>query len=144
MDKEKDNPNTDEEMKEKLKVIGRWIAVLPASFAGAYLLYVVFRFINSSFYTHFGFDVVWNIGVECFSNMLMGGAFVYIDAAVAPSRHRVCSCVLFALICILAGAAIFANLIAGFQWLYLVYVLCMVGGAGYSLYSILNDDDFDD
>jgi hypothetical protein len=131
-------------MKEKLIVIGRWIAVLPVSAIGCYLLFLVFRFINHSFNENFGFDIVWNIIVELIAYVLMGGSFVYLGTAVAPSHKRVCACVLFGLACMVAGFCLFVLIMSHFKWVSLLSIVCLLGGAGYSLYSILNDDDFKD
>ena len=117
------------------------VEILPASLIGSYLIYIIFMFLNKSReYPNTYFVILWNYGVEFISHILMGVAFIGIGSAVAPRAKRICSCVLFALVCIFAGVSLFANFMVGFSWVSLLSTICMIGGAGYVFYLYLSEE----
>ena len=122
-------------MKEKLLIALRWTVLLPASVLGSYLVYIMFYWLNKSKdYPHTNFDSLWDYAIMFVSHVLMGGAFIGIGLYIAPAYRKICSCVLFAIVCIFSGFVLFANIVSGFSWISLISILCMIGGAGYVFY----------
>lgn len=129
-------------MKDKLLIIARWLILLPASVLGSYLVYLVFYWLNKSKdYPQTNFDNLWNYVIMFVSHILMGGAFVGIGMYIAPAYRKICSCVLFAIVCIFSGVALFANIVSGFSWISLISTLCMIGGAGYVFYLGITEEN---
>lgn len=122
-------------LKPSIMIALRWIVLLPASVLGSYLVYIFFYWLNKSKdYPHTNFDNLWNYAIMFVSHVLMGGAFIGIGLYIAPAYRKVCSCVLFGIVCIFSGIALFANVLSGFSWISLISTICMIGGAGYVFY----------
>lgn len=129
-------------LKLKIMIVLRWIVLLPASVLGSYLIYIFFYWLNKSKdYPHSNFDNLWNYAIMFVSHVLMGGAFIGIGIYIAPSWKRICACVLFALVCIFSGFALFANFLTGFSWISLVSLICLLVGAGYVFFLCLGGED---
>lgn len=128
-------------MKEKIINVLRWIAILPASVLGSYLVYIIFFWLNKTKEGFTNADNLWDIGIMLVSSALMGGAFVLIGAYVAPSGKRVVSIVLLCLMCALIGIAIFSNLMGEFSLVSILSSLCMLAGSGYATYSVFKDNN---
>lgn len=128
-------------MKEKLLIVLRWIVLLPASALGSYLVFVFFYWLNKSKdYPQTNFDSLWNYAIMFVSHVLMGAAFIGIGIYIAPAYRKICSCVLFGIVCIFSGIAIFANVLSSFSWISLISTMCMIGGAGYVFYYSITEN----
>lgn len=129
-------------LKLKIMIVLRWIVLLPASVLGSFLIYIFFYWLNKSKdYPHSNFDNLWNYAIMFVSHVLMGGAFIGIGIYIAPSWKRICACVLFALVCIFSGFALFANFLTSFSWISLVSLICLLVGAGYVFFLCLGGED---
>ena len=120
-------------MKEKVIKALLWIAVLPASALGSYLVYIIFYWLNSTKSEFTNADSIWNVVISLVSSALMGGAFVGIGSAIAPSWKRVTAIVLL-------GIAFIGNLMGGFSWVSLLSSLCIIAGAGFMTYSVFDNE----
>lgn len=127
-------------MKEKVIKALLWIAVLPASALGSYLVYIIFYWLNSTKSEFTNADSIWNVVISLVSSALMGGAFVGIGSAIAPSWKRVTAIVLLCVVCILIGIAFIGNLMGGFSWVSLLSSLCIIAGAGFMTYSVFDNE----
>lgn len=128
-------------LKLRFMIALRWIAVLPASVLGSYLVYILFFWMNKSKdYPLTNLDSFWDYAIMFISHTLMGGAFMGIGVYIAPSSKRICACVLFAIACIFSGMALFANIATGFHWVSLVSLICLLAGAGYVFYIFITDE----
>lgn len=131
-------------MKDNIKIILRWILLLPASIIGSYLAYIIFYLINTytpfrgSHYTNI--DKLWDYSIMFVSHIFMGMAFIGIGVYIAPSHKKACSCVLFAITCIMAGVLL-TTIILNFSWVSLISTICSLCGASYIFYICVNEDD---
>jgi len=126
-------------MKEKVINALRWIAVLPASVVGSYLVYLAYYWLNRTYIFTNG-DYLWNHISMFIASMLMGGTFIAIGVSVAPSHQKVCASVMFGFWCIISGAALFANIVTGFSWTSFISLICSLIGAGYAFYASIKDN----
>lgn len=127
-------------MKEKILIILRWIILLPASIIGSFLVYRIFFWLNkSSDYMHTNLDSIWDYIMMFVSHALMGAAFIWIGLYIAPKYKKICACVLFCIVCMFAGVALFSNIYVGFSWVSLVSMICMLAGAGFVFYLGMTD-----
>ena len=126
-------------MKEKIINALLWVAVLPASALGSYLVYVIFYWLNSNKHEFTNGDSLWNIIIMLVSSALMGGTFVSIGSAIAPKGKRVVAIVLLCIICLLIGVAFVGNVMGGFSWMSLLSSLCILAGGGYAVYIVFNN-----
>lgn len=123
---------------EKFKIIARWILFIPAAFAAGALAVAAYQLVNRlSGFLH-GFDPAsplhkaWLIG---FSGAIMGAAFVYVGAKVAPLYKKQVASWLAGLGILFIAAGIAFSFAAKDYWE--VYNgLAAAAGAGLMLYVI--------
>lgn len=130
-------------MKEKILIALRWLFFLPISILGAWLVYIIFYWLNKSasgsgFMTNL--DVLWDYGVGIVSHAIMGAMYMYIGYFMVPSHKKVVGLCMFGLVCVFCGVAITANILNGFSWYSLICSLFLIGGAGYISYLIAHDE----
>ena len=93
---------------------GRWVALLPASLAGAWVAFLVARLINS--YTAAPFlnpdSFMFQLLLETMGHLALGAAFVYTGVYVAPSHRRVTAYVMAGLSIIAGGIMLYAAMIS--------------------------------
>ena len=128
-----------EETKTRLLNILRWIFFLPASILGAWLVYIIYYWMNRTIPV-FNVDTLWNKFAELIAHLLSGGAFVGIGAYMVPKGSKVVAIILFAIACVVIGAAFIANILNGFSWMPLLDGVCALAGAGYMLYQFVKED----
>lgn len=130
-----------ESFKEKALRVIRWIFFIPGAVACSYVIYMLFYTLNKANpYTKI--DGLWDMLLIFAGHVLMGGAFVFIGAMIAPSWKKTCSVVLFGIACAFVGICVFANFLTSFTWVPFICALCLLGGAGAGLYMVL--DEFKD
>lgn len=130
-------------MKEKILIALRWLFFLPISILGAWLVYIIFYWLNKSasgsgFMTNL--EVLWDYGVGIVSHAIMGAMYMYIGYFMVPSHKKVVGLCMFGLVCVLCGLAITANILNGFRWYSLICSLFLIGGSGYISYLIAHDE----
>jgi len=122
----------------------RWIAFLPAAFAGAIIAHFIgrlFTFLSSSLSGNDSwFTFIIN---EFIANGIFGAAFVFAGCSVAPSQRKAIAMVLGGILLFLSGASFFIS-IAREEWITIWAIIAMNAGSGTVVYSIFTDEiDFD-
>ena len=80
------------EQQSLFKVVLRWIVFLPAAFLAAWIAWLVIGIANRLTMFTQGIDpdsFLTRAFIEFISNAVMGVAFVYIGAKVAPNHHKI-------------------------------------------------------
>ena len=122
---------------EKVKIVLRWIAVLPGAIIGAYIAYFAFRIIqtiglwvrippDSFFYKAF---------IEGGSHYVMGVCFVYSGVFIAPSLHKHVTFILTGLGLLFAGMFLLSALEVRDYWS-ILYSFCLAFGLGTMLWHL--------
>jgi hypothetical protein len=124
--------------KESFENIIRWIAFFPGAAVAAWLAWLLVGFFNRLTMMLQGFDpteFVARAFVETISSLVLGAAFVYAGAKIAPAYRKNVSFILAGTALVLSGIALFPALMAADYWA-IWSGLCVGFGAGAVVYSV--------
>ena len=104
----------------------RWLLLLPAAFAAAFVAQRLTKFISA---WQMGHGVLGTLLIELGSGAILGAVFVLAGVAMAPSHRRQVAMALFTIVAIVFGITAFtALLFEGELWVY-ANGTAMLGGA---------------
>ena len=115
-----------------LKNALRWLGFIPGALLAAFLTGAIMRLLYRSgpFNTEAFFGRLW---VEIIASGLMGAAFVYSGARIAPTSRKTVGYILTVVAILIAGFASFPAILSGDLWA-LVDCLAVAGGAALVAY----------
>lgn len=126
------------EQQSQMKVILRWVSFVPAALLAAWLAWLVVAFLNKVTMGMQGIDpnsFLSRVFIEFISHAVMGAAFVYVGAKVAPMHHKVVAYVLAGAGLVLAGFMLFPAFMVSNYWA--VWAgLSLILGVGATAYSV--------
>lgn len=126
------------EQQSQMKVILRWVSFVPAALLAAWLAWLVVAFLNKVTMGMQGIDpnsFLSRVFIEFISQAVMGAAFVYVGAKVAPMHHKVVAYVLAGVRLVLAGFMLFPAFMISNYWA--VWAgLSLILGVGATAYSV--------
>jgi hypothetical protein len=118
----------------------RWLAILPAGAAAAWLAYFVITLLWNISLAYQGIDLndfLVRVCILASSGMAMGGAFVYVGAYVAPSYKLPTAIALAVIGVLLMGATIALGLYVGSSDYWAFWqTSCIAVGAGVAGFAI--------
>ncbi|OQW66961.1 MAG: hypothetical protein BVN29_04810 [Nitrospira sp. ST-bin5] len=120
------------------KAILRWAALAPGAIAAGWLAWVLVNFLNRLTMSFQGLDPNSFLGrayIETLSGLIMGAAFVYVGAKIAPAHNKNVSFVLAGIAFMMSGIALFPAIVKPDYWA-IWSGLCVGFGAGSVVYSI--------
>jgi hypothetical protein len=124
--------------KNTAKAILRWVALLPGAVAAGWLTWILVSFLNRLTMGFQGLDPNSFLGrayVETVSGLIMGAAFVYVGAKIAPAHNKNVSFVLAGIALMMSGIALFPAIVKPDYWA-IWSGLCVGFGAGAVVYSV--------
>ncbi|KRC36359.1 hypothetical protein ASE28_02205 [Acidovorax sp. Root219] len=103
----------------------RWLLLLPAAFAVAFLAQRLTKVISA---WQMGHGVLGTLLIELGSGAMLGAVFVLTGVAMAPSHRRQVAMALFTIVAIVFGITVFtALLFEGEMWVYANGTAMLVG-----------------
>ncbi|MFN9472867.1 hypothetical protein [Acidovorax sp.] len=103
----------------------RWICLLPAAFAAAFVAQRLTKFVSA---WQMGHGVLGTLLIELGSGAVLGAVFVLAGVAMAPSHRRQVAMALFTMVAIVFGITVFtALLFEGEMWVYANGTAMLVG-----------------
>lgn len=128
------------------QAILRWIAFLPGALAASLMVSVVMRLVNRviMFLNGMNPDGFLNkLWLDVISSALMGAAFVYVGARIAPTNRKPVGYVLTVTIILIAGFLAFPA-VAQHNWWALIGCVAMACGGAFVAHSAATGElDFD-
>jgi hypothetical protein len=129
------------EKTSKFKNVARWILLFPGSIIAAYIAWLIVTILNRITMLMAGIypdSLLYLAYIEISGHLVMGSAFVYIGARIAPYRRKESSCCLAGLGLILVGAVVFIALLSHSYW-HLLAHLSLASGLGVTAFAIATD-----
>lgn len=126
------------EQRSQSEFVLRWIAFLPAAFLAAWLAWLVVMFGNRLTMGMQGIDpdsFLSRAFIEFISHAVMGAAFVYSGAKVAPAHHKTVAYVLAGLGLVAAGFLLFPAFMVANYWAVWAGA-SLIMGVGATAYSV--------
>jgi hypothetical protein len=123
-------------------VILRWIAFLPGAFLTAWLAWFVVALLNRFTMAMSGLDpnsFLSKVFIEFISHAVMGAAFVYVGAKIAPLHNKVVAYALAGIGLIAAGFMIFPAIMVANYWAIWGGVSLIIG-CGVTAYSVFTGE----
>lgn len=103
----------------------RWICLLPAAFAAAFVAQRLTKFVSA---WQMGHGVLGTLLIELGSGAVLGAVFVLAGVVMAPSHRRQVAMALFTMVAIVFGITVFtALLFEGEMWVYANGTAMLVG-----------------
>ena len=124
----------------------RWLAVFPGAIFGAWIVYIITKFLSAGFTTYDSvksslFWMIVFIIVDCVCHYAMGAAFILIGIKIAPSYKKHVSFTLATMGIMFMGAAVFINLtLVGYREV--LAAICCTGGIVSCLWQLWHNPDF--
>jgi hypothetical protein len=119
----------------------RWIGFIPCAALGAWLTWIVMTILNRISMIMTGINpngLICKFFIEVIASGCMGAAFVYIGSRVAPLKHKIVAYVLLIIAILISGFLLFPA-ISQQNWWAVISTLSMAGGAGLTIYSIIEE-----
>jgi hypothetical protein len=119
-------------IKRKAKLAGRWIVFLPAATLSAIIAQIAFALVSWITLIFIGMDpdeLVIHGYLLALSGGMMGSAFVYVGARIAPNSRRVVALSLAGLTLFLVGVITMASLLTHNHWALWQGVFCASGAS---------------
>jgi hypothetical protein len=117
---------------EIAKMIGRWITLFPAAASASLVAQFTFKLLNRLTLYSVGVDPDGLRGrgyVEAVAGLLMGAAFVYVGARVAPHSRGTVALIMAGIALLISGASLFASFLVADYWAVWQGVWIAVGAA---------------
>lgn len=130
------------DIKRKATLVGRWVVVLPAAAVSAILVQLLFALVGWITLRFVGMDpdaLITHGYLLALSGGMMGAAFVYVGARVAPDCRRVVALSLAGLTLFLVGVVAMASLLMHDHWALWQGAFCGLGASA-AAWSILTKD----
>ena len=127
-----------ENQSSQVMVILRWIAFLPGAFLTAWLAWFLVSLLNSITMGMSGINpnsFVSRLFIEFISHAVMGAAFVYVGAKVAPFQKKIVAYVLVGIGLISAGFMLFPAIMVANYWA-IWGGISLILGCGFTAYSV--------
>jgi hypothetical protein len=127
-----------ENQSSKVMVILRWIAFLPGAFITAWLAWFLVALLNRITMGMSGIDpnsFISRFFIEFISHTVMGAAFVYVGAKVAPHHKKIIAYILAGIGLIAAGFMLFPAIMVANYWAIWGGV-SLILGCGVTAYSV--------
>ncbi len=144
-----DNPNVEVPPKSLIKIILRWLAVIPVGIIGLFLGMIVVNIfaLFGAWYTGDNLESsgYYKIMYNAISPFIGGVLAVYWSAKVAPTHKKIVATVMAAIILIIDVISTMYSISAKENSLFWVIItgLAIAIGAGYMMYYVYeNEDDF--
>ena len=130
------------EDQSQLKVVSRWIAFFPAAVGASWLAWFVTSGLQKLAAAMQGVNpesFFIRIAIEVVPYAVMGAAFVYSGAKIAPGYRKVVAYCLAGVVLVLSGISLFASFMVSDYWT-LLDALALILGAGFTGYGIGSGD----
>jgi hypothetical protein len=123
-------------------VIFRWVAFLPGAFLSAWLAWFVVALLNRITMALSGLDpnsFLSKVFIEFISHAVMGAAFVYVGAKIAPLHNKITAYALAGIGLIAAGFMLFPGIMVTNYWAIFGGV-SLVFGCGVTAYLVFTGE----
>ena len=107
------------EEQSQTRVVLRWVCFIPAAVLAAYVAWLVVAVLNKITIGMQGIDpnsFLPRAFIEFISHAVMGAAFVYVGAKVAPMHHKIVAYVLAGVGLMAAGFMLFPAIMVSNYW----------------------------
>ena len=136
---------------DKVKLALRWIAILPGSFLGAWIISIIFNFLEIVGSRHFAdgpidpndppfFVTISAIFIQCVGHFITGAGFLYIGINIAPS-HKKQVAVILATAGIAIGGALVTPALLTHQYKIIFVIISLIAGIATCLWDFWHNPD---